>query len=121
MRIRKIDTTGDWLIGKGFSNLATGQQAIEENIRTRILSWKNDCFFAMDDHIDWRARLDKGQQNNLLLDLKRVILSSEGVVGIDTDKLTVSLGANRNLTIQFTIDTIYGQNFTSQVTLEGTL
>lgn len=116
MRLRKIDADGDWVFGKGASSMISGQQALEQNVRCRILSWQNDCFFALQDGVDWRNRLDKGQGQNLILEIKTVVLASEGVVGIDPASISFVLNPDRSFNLSFSIDTIYGQNFQQEVT-----
>jgi hypothetical protein len=113
MIIRKVDTENDWLFGKGSSDYARDEAAIAENIKTRLLSWLNDCFYAMTDGIDYQQLMDKGQQANLLLAIKSTILASEGVVAINS--VTAELDVKRNLDIEYNIDTIYSQNFINSI------
>lgn len=115
MKIRRIDAVGDWCFGRGMSDIVTGQKAIEQNVRTRLLSWKNNCFFALQDGVDWRNRLEKRQQDNLILEIKSMVLASEGVVGMDPNSIEFVLDSTRNFTLKFTMDTIYGQNFQQEV------
>jgi hypothetical protein len=109
LRIRKTDSNGDWQYGKGINDYATGELAIEENIQTRLLEWLGDCFFALQEGVDYKNLFNKGQKNNLLQAQKTVILSSYGVVGINS--VVNNLDSNRKLTVTYNIDTIYGQGF----------
>jgi len=109
MIIRKIDSSGDWQFGKGVQDYATGLKAIEQNIRTRLLSWQNDCFYALEEGLDYRNLLDKGQQDNLTQAVKTIILASYGVTAVTT--ITATLGSDRKLSITYTADTIYSKNF----------
>jgi hypothetical protein len=115
MKVRKLDSLDDWTFGSGLSGLIKDQGAIEQNLKTRLSSWLGDCFWAMQDGIDYKALLDKGQEDTLTLAIKSVILATQGIVGITS--LSVSLSAAREYTISCTIDTIYGQNYT--VTSQG--
>jgi hypothetical protein len=115
MSIRAIDSIGDWKFGHGVFDLNTGEAEIEENIKTRLLSWKGDCFFALNDFVDWRSRLDVGQQINLKDEINRIILQTPGVVKV----LKIDLNwnsKNRFITITYTIQTIYSQSFQASVT-----
>jgi len=116
MLIRNLDIDGDWMFGKGKTNLLAAEMAIELNIRTRFLEWVNDCFFNLPAGVDYINLLDKGQQDNLILAVKPVILSSEGVIQLN--ELSADLNAARNLTMTFTIDTIYGSNYQNTITQE---
>ena len=114
MIIRALDSNGDWTIGKGTQNYATGQQAIEENIKTRLLSWVGDCFFAINDFVDWNARLDVGQMENLQDEVMRVILQSYGVVAVKMVSVVFN-AATRAITITYTADTIFSADFQATI------
>lgn len=110
MIIRKVDTDNDWRFGKGKSDYARDDQAIQQNVKTRLLSWVGDCFFAMKDGIDWKARLDVGQQDDLLAEIKNLILQSEGVVGINSVVVEFN-ETTRLVLITYDIETIFSQSF----------
>lgn len=117
MIIRKIDpVTRDWNFGKGLASYATAEQAIEENIKTRILSWVGDCFFALADGIDWKNRLDVGQQKNLEDEISALILQSFGVVSVDSVTLNFNPD-NRLETVLYNIETIYSPSFEAQIAI----
>lgn len=116
MKFRSLTATGDWTFGSGNANYATDERAIELNIATRIRSYKNDCFFDYNAGIDWVSRLDKGQKENLINDLKNLLIQSYGVVKINSvdvveDKVT------RALTMTYNVDTIFSESFTSAVAI----
>ena len=116
MKIRSLSGTGDWTYGSGKANYATDERAIEQNIASRIRSWKNDCFFDFDAGIDWVARLDKGQKDKLLNELRILIIQSYGVVKINS----VSVNENRStraLTLTYNVDTIFSQSFTNSLAI----
>lgn len=110
MKHRALDDTGDWKFGKGVSDITVDQNAIALNVRTRVLSWAGDCFFALTDGVDWRSRLDAGQQAALTEELKAVILQSYGVVGINSITPVFKSGT-RSLTVTFDIQTIFSTSF----------
>lgn len=112
MIMREIDATGDWTFGKGLSGYKKGLPALEQDLKTRLLSWKNDCFFAMQEGIDYQTLLDKGQQASLESAIKLEILQTEGVIGITPGSLIVVLDSTtRELSVQASIDTIYGRAY----------
>lgn len=113
MKIRKVDGSGDWQFGKGLSDYASELMAIEQNIRSRLLSWQGDCFFALQEGIDYQNLLDKGQEQNLIEATKAVILGSYGVTGVS--EVSSVLDVNRKLRVEYTVDTIYGLNFAGVV------
>ena len=59
MIIRAIDQAGDWTLGAGKQSYKSGSDAIAQDIQTKLLSWLNDTFWAMDFGIDWRNLLEE--------------------------------------------------------------
>ena len=114
MLFRALYGTGDWTFGNGVASYAADEQAIELNTATRLRSWKNDCFFDLDAGVDWVARLDKGQKNNLINELTGVLLQTEGVMKVNSVSVSED-GATRSLVITYSIDTIYSQSFIRSV------
>lgn len=116
MIFRQLTALGDWTFGRGINCYATKIGAIELNIRTRLLSWKGNCFFALNDWVDWLNRLDKGQEQNLLQELKNVILQSQGVVSIVSFAGVLNRDT-RQYVVTFTIETDYGTLFVNGLNL----
>lgn len=113
MIFRNLDVNSDWTFGSGVNNYATQDDAIALNIRTRILSWLNDCFFAQNAGVDWLNRLgSKGEQALLEADIRRIIIQSFGVTSLDT--LNIEL-INRNLSVEYGIKTIYSPSYQAQI------
>ncbi len=110
MIIRKINGENDWTFGKGLSNYATNEEAVAENIKTRLLSWVGDCFFAPNEGVDWKSRLDIGQQAALEQELRAVILQSYGAVGINSVNVNFS-GRTRLFMVQYDITTFFSSSF----------
>ena len=82
-KIENDDTTFSWIFGRGLSSYKKEKSAIEQMIRSRLLSFKFNCFFALQDHIDWKRRLGYKNQKDLLdNDIKEVILGTSGVYDV---------------------------------------
>lgn len=107
MKTRALDIAGDWLFGRGLQSYVTEKNALKQNISTRLKSWRNDCFFAMDDGVDWQNYLDIGMKKYLDLDIKRVLLQTEGVLRISSYTSTLDTAA-RAATISATVATVFG-------------
>lgn len=119
MIFRGITGINDWTFGKGVNSYFTKDQAIAANIKTSLLFFLNDCFFAMDTGIDWWNLL--GGKNptakaNILLQTRQTIIQCEGVVRINS--VDARLDANRRLLISYNIDTIYSRNVTGTVSTQ---
>lgn len=108
-------TAGDWKFGKGVNDYVSQNKALGLNIKTRLQSWLNDCFFALSAGVDWTNRLGSKNQRDLLeADLRRIILQSEGVTGIlnfDTQLI------GRSFSASYEVTTIYSQSFRDSVTV----
>lgn len=107
MIIRNSTSTGDFTFGKGLSDYLTKQNAILHNIKTRLLQWKGDCFYAADEGVDYNNLLDVGTKNLLDSDIKRVILQSEGVIKINSFESVLD-NSERAYSGKATITTIFG-------------
>jgi hypothetical protein len=107
MKVRALDINGDWQFGRGLQSYKTEKDALNQNISTRLKSWENDCFFAMDEGIDYENYLDIGTKEFLDLDIKRCLLQTEGVLRIDSYSSTIN-ASTRDVTITAEVFTIFG-------------
>lgn len=110
MIMRALDVNGDWRFGKGLSDYAADELAIELNIKTRLLSWIGDCFFALADGIDWKNRLDVGQRATLENEVRALIGQSYGVVAINSVQ-SIFDPKTRSIRITYDIQTIFSPSF----------
>jgi hypothetical protein len=108
MKVRALDSLGDWSFGHGIQCYKSDIEALKQSVVTRLKQWKNNCFFAMDDGVDWANELDIGTKGALDLDVKRVILQTGGVLRISEYTSTLDTDT-RALSIDAHLDTIYGE------------
>lgn len=118
MIFRQLTASGDWTFGQGIGSYAVNEDAINLNIKTRLLSWVNDCFFALQDGIDWYGLLDVGQQANLVEAIKSNLMNAYGVIGINSVDAVFS-GVTRKMSIQYNIQTIYSPQFEGAINAAG--
>lgn len=117
MIVRALDTDHDWTFGKGKQNYLKEQDAIAQNINTRLLSFLNDCFFDMGAGIDWRRLLgDKNTESEIILSCRAIILNTEDVVKINSFSSTTG---DRSISIDYNIDTIYSSQFQQTLEIAG--
>lgn len=119
MSFRNLDINGDWTFGAGINSYATGINEIALNIKTRILSFLGDCFFATDEGVPWFYLLDYNKQDKAENLIQNVLINTSGVVSVNS--VDVSLGANRKLIINYNIDTIYTTSYQNQLEIFGTI
>jgi hypothetical protein len=119
MIIRALDSNGDITFGMGIQNYLTGQAAVAENIKTRILSFLNNCVWDMQSGIDWFTYL-KQPANSAQIELavKAVILQSYGVISVNSMSISMN---GRNLSLSYNINTIFTINFAATLNNLGTL
>lgn len=80
MRFRVLDSNWDWNYGRGIQDYTTESLAIAYDVKTKILSWYGDCFFAMDEGVDWKNILgSKVSKEDADSSIKKIIVTQEGV------------------------------------------
>ena len=107
MRIRALDSNNDWTFGKGKSNYKNNQDAIKQNVVTRVKSFKYDWFLDIQTNIDWWNIL--GQKNNeeiIRSQVYKTVVESDGVLSIKSLEL-INDSTTRNLTIKISLKTIF--------------
>jgi len=113
MIFRSLDGIGDWNFGFGKQSYAIQDNAIALDVKTRILSFLKDCWFAPSAGIDWLTILGtKSTQQQIQLTVRGTILQSYGVTKVNSINANV---INRHLTITYDINTIFSKNQTQIV------
>ena len=83
MRIRNLDSSGDWTFGQSLSNYVQNEYAVNLDIKLRLQEWYGDCFFALQNGIPWRERLGSFNQKELLdRDILNTIQNTQGVLNV---------------------------------------
>jgi hypothetical protein len=79
VKVRAIDSEGDWLLGH-----KADSAAIAQNVKTQILSLYNDWFLDFENGVKWFNYLAKNPNTDKMRDeIKRQILSVEGVSSLE--------------------------------------
>lgn len=115
MIVRSIDSNGDWKFGKGRNDYLKNRRAVQQNIETRLKMFLGDCFFALNQGIDWFNLLGSKNILELRLSVASVILNTEFVSGIE--ELSFNIDTSRNLFIQYDVSTSFG----AQSVISGTV
>lgn len=116
MIFRNLDLNHDWTYGAGLANYINGDAAIGLNIETRIMSWVGDCFFNTQTGIDWVNRLGSKNQRALLeADLRRIILQSFGVTGINSISTVLT---DRSFLATYSVSTIFSASYVNTINQE---
>lgn len=113
MAFRNLSRNGDWVFGSGKNSYVTENQEIGLNIKTRVLSFLGDCFFATEEGINWWNLLEIGKQEQLENSVQETIKNTAGVTAINS--VDVVMGANRKITITYDVQTIYSESYSGEI------
>ncbi|WP_107770812.1 hypothetical protein [Campylobacter concisus] len=103
MRVRAIDSEGDWLLGH-----KADSAAIVQNVKTQILSLYNDWFLDFENGVRWFNYLSKNPNTDKMRDeIKRQILSVEGVSSLEILNISTN---ERKATIEVQYRDIYDES-----------
>jgi hypothetical protein len=103
MIVRSIDGNNDWNFGRGLASYRRDQDAVAQNIKTRLQSFLNDCFFAADQGIDWFNLLGSKNEVGLKLSIASVILNTRFVINLE--ELSVTINQDRSFSIFYKVKT----------------
>lgn len=85
VRSAKKDNNGclEWQFGHSFGDYKSGINQITQDIYTALQEWKYDCFFALENGIDWATRMgQRGQKELLDEDVINTIQNRQGVLSV---------------------------------------
>lgn len=117
MIIRAIDGNRDWYFGKSMQNYRRAQQAIEQNLKSRLLLFLKDAFWDENSGIDWVRLLGaRSQENEIVVNCRATILQTEGVVKINSLEIVYSQ-TGRTITMTYNVDTIYTRRYSGTLTV----
>lgn len=114
MSFRNLDSNGDWVFGLGRHSYVNENQEILLNVKTRILSFLGDCFFAPQDGIDWWHLLDYNKQAEMENAVMATIAETEGVESVN--EIDSIINSDRKITLSYSITTIYGSTYNQELT-----
>ncbi len=111
MVTKRLDENNDWTFGNGLANYLKDNEATLQNVMTRLKSFKNDWFLDTETNIDWFNILgSKTNEATIIKEIERVTLETEGVVRVNSIKLTYdSDNGNREASVFMDIATAYSE------------
>ena len=103
MKVRAIDSEGDWLLRH-----KADSAAIAQNVKTQILSLYNDWFLDFENGVRWFNYLSKNPNTDKMRDeIKRQILSVGGVSSLEILNINTN---ERRATIEVQYRDIYDES-----------
>lgn len=122
MIVAGLDKDDDWNFGRGLAVYKLNSEAIRQNVLTRIRSFKNDWFLDSEAEIDWINLLSqKNATAQILREVERVVLSTDGVVNLLELNITSSfatIARERRLEIQIRFSDIFTADIFDRVEIE---
>ena len=115
MKYRALSPTGDYVFGQGPSEFLSNSPAtVAQAVRTRLLLFTGEWFLDLNEGTPYEQKI-LGKNTQPLYDqaFRERILGTPGVLSI-TDYASY-LSADRHLSVQATIDTLYGSATIQQV------
>jgi len=114
MRVRALDSNGDFTFGAGLANYISEKDALNQKVATRLKSFKNDNPLNMDDNIDWIDLLGrKGTEDTILKEIDRVVMQTSGVTKVT--KLEILRTVDRMQSLSLSYVTIYDEEETLEI------
>lgn len=109
MRYRALDANGDYTFGQGSDNFLVDNPAcVAQAVKTGLLLWQGEWYLDTTAGMAWGTQvLGSGTQSLYDQAIKAKILSVQGVKDIVSYSSSLNT-ANRVLTVDCTVDTIYG-------------
>jgi hypothetical protein len=105
MIVRALDNNHDWTFGKSRNNYIKQNDAIRQNINTRLLSFLGNCFFDITAGLDWFNLCSSKNELALSLAISSVILNTQDVTGIL--QLDINLKNDRKFSVSYRVQTSY--------------
>lgn len=108
-RVRKLSPSGDYLFGNSLSDFYINEPAVVgQNVETRLLLWLGEWYLDISQGTPYmQGILGKYSQEQADTIIQDEVLSTDGVVGIQNYQ-SIFDPDNRQLSINFNLDTIYG-------------
>lgn len=113
MLVRTISNNQDsssrnWVFGRGYSSYKSGQSAVAQDIKSALLEFENDCYWALQNGIDWLTRLGFHNQKEALdNDVINTIQNRSGVIAVQNFESQV---IDRSYFAQCQVISIYSEN-----------
>jgi hypothetical protein len=116
LSFRNIDVNGDWEYGRGVASYAQGQAALVLSISTRLKCWAGNCYFDLDNGVDYLNLMGPGNEDALAAALEAVVLQTPDVLGINAFAVNLD-DATRALSVTMSANTIYSASTEAELEL----
>lgn len=110
MRVRQLDENRDMTFGNSQLNFYKDSvDGVVQSVLTRLRLWRGEWYLDTDEGTDYvNGVLGKSKQSSIEPLLRERILNTQGVREILSFSITIDEN-KRNVSVQCTIDTLYGE------------
>lgn len=112
--IRANDANNDWIYGIAQNAYKSNNEAIAQDIETKLQEWVGDCFFNLIAGIDWINRFSDSNADRLEQEINSLILKVNNVVNVNT--LSIDL-VDRAFTVSYDVQTVYSTSVIGEIKL----
>ena len=107
MKTRTVDGNWDWRFGKGLNDYSQESLNVAYAVKMKVLSWYRDCFFAMEDGIDWKNILgNKRSKEEADISIKDIVQTEPEITELVYFDSSVE---DRKYSCTIKFKTIYGE------------
>lgn len=114
MSVRALSTSGDWTFGIGANNYLSKNAEVAQNIQTRLSLQKGECFFALDQGVDWTNLIGSKSQAAITLAVMGTILNTPNVTGLLP--VSLNINSNRQISLSYNAQTVYSISLNGEFT-----
>ena len=108
MQVSGLDKNLDWRFGKGRAVYKTNAKAIEQNVQTRLRSFRGDWYLDVDAGVNWIELLgNPGTEKRIIRAVESTVLQTEGVISIQELKI-VGRDSTRGVKIRIRYTDVFG-------------
>ena len=108
MQVSGLDKNLDWRFGKGRAVYKTNAKAIEQNVQTRLRSFRGDWYLDVDAGVNWIELLgNPGTEKRIIRAVESTVLQTEGVISIQELKI-IGRDSNRGVKIRIRYTDVFG-------------
>jgi len=108
MQVSGLDKNLDWRFGKGRAVYKTNAKAIEQNVQTRLRSFRGDWYLDVDAGVNWIELLgNPGTEKRIIRAVESTVLQTEGVISIQELKI-IRRDSTRGVKIRIRYTDVFG-------------
>lgn len=115
-KVSALNSSDDWQFGRGKASYVMRSDAIRQDVKTRLKSFKNDWFADINQGEDWFIYFGtRGNQELILRIIERVVLQTTGVRQINI--LRIESLENRSATIKLSYTDVFDSTIEETFTI----